>query len=122
MGTKADEQAAIAAIVKGANFCDLIGQIWKAIQADQSPTLPLQVLADALIDRGHVYAGLGVLGILESGRSVIEISDLQTVGLAPRTGEKHPGRQLRITAIMRPPSKPDDEDDEDGRWPVNKTR
>jgi hypothetical protein len=115
------DETALAQIARSANFVDLFGQVWQAIQGDQPSTLPLTVLADALIDQGHREAGLAIYGVVETGRHSLEIDQLSAYAMTPRPGDSLPGREIALTVFLRPPSKPDD-DNVAGRFPVKKNR
>ena len=122
MGTKSDEKAAIQAIVKNAAFVDLLGAIWKAIDLGEDGTVSLWAMADLLLDAGHREAGYAILGLAETGRGGLTfITDaVDGVTVAPRRGEKLPGRALTIRATGRH-YRTDDEEGA-GTMPARKTR
>jgi hypothetical protein len=123
--TQSLDNATLKRVARSANFLDLVGEMWRLMQKGQSPTLPMTVLADSLMDARHVDAACAIFGMLEHGRGSLEITQLDAFPLAPREGESEQGRQLTVSIRLLPPRNNDVDNSPDlpeETFPIRKRR
>ena len=119
------DNATLKQIARSANFLDLVGEMWRLMQKGQSPTLPMTVLADSLMDARHVDAACAIYGMLEHGRGSLEITQLGSFPFAPRERDEEQGRQLTVSIRLRPPRNDDVDNSPDlpeETFPIRKRR
>ena len=121
--TQSLDNATLMRVARSANFLDLIGEMWKQVQRGQPAALPMTVLADLLMDAGHVDPACAIYGMLEHGRGSLEVTKLDAFPLAPREGDEEQGRQLTVSVRLRPPRNLDvDNEDDLPDFPTRKRR
>ena len=109
-------------VARSAAFLDLVNEMWRLMQKGQPAALPMTVLADLLMDAGHVDPACAVYGMLEHGRGSLEITKLDAFPLAPREGDEEQGRQLTVSVRLRPPRNLDVDNEPDLDFPTRKRR
>jgi len=90
-------------LVRSANFVDLVGQLFQAMDLNNSSRdadVPLWAMADMLQDAGHHEAAQAIMGIAQSGRATItwEIEGVRRFSTPPQ-GDEPPEIALEIQAV-----------------------
>jgi hypothetical protein len=107
-------------LVRSANFVDLVGQLFQAMDLNKGrdADLPLWALADLLQDAGHHEAAQAIMGLAQSGRAGLtwEVQAVRRFSTPPQgDGPQEIALEIQAVGFQR-------QEDEGGTFPGRKAR